>query len=102
MLRDLLPAFSANITGLVHSTESLASKCGYMFAFVNEFDLLPRTDQVYLRSLVDLYRASYDLQPLTVDSISRKGSEAGDQSLDGKSTYTLLPLELCDIIGHPE
>ena len=33
-------------------------------AFVNEFDIVPRVDQVYLRSIIDLYRAGYNLAPM--------------------------------------
>lgn len=36
-----------------------------MFAFVNEYDLVPRADRPYIRSLLDLYRSRHGLPSLT-------------------------------------
>ena len=51
--------------------------------FVNEFDIVPRVDQAYIRSLVDLYRASYDLEPLATKAMTQENAE---------TPYVLPPL----------
>ena len=42
--------------------------CGFVISFVNEFDLVPRADGAYVRSLVDLYRSLYDLPPIQAEA----------------------------------
>lgn len=37
---------------------------GIALSIVNEYDLVPRVDQAYIRSLVDLYRSIYSLPPI--------------------------------------
>jgi hypothetical protein len=39
-----------------------------VLSVVNEFDLVPRADGPYVRSLVDLYRSVYNLPPLQDDA----------------------------------
>lgn len=37
---------------------------GMVLSFVNEYDLVPRSDTDYIRSLVDLYRSYFNLGPV--------------------------------------
>ncbi|KND89963.1 hypothetical protein TOPH_05342 [Tolypocladium ophioglossoides CBS 100239] len=51
------PVTSADVTARAGEQPSV----GWMLAFVNEFDMVPRADQPYTRSIVDLYRTRYGL-----------------------------------------
>ena len=59
--------------------------CGLTLAIVNEYDLVPRTDASYIRSLVDLYRSIYHLHP-----IEGEGSQQSlnVQALKNSSTWS--------------
>jgi hypothetical protein len=41
---------------------------GLILAFVNEYDIVPRADRSYVRSIVDLYRSRYGLGSVTTPS----------------------------------
>ncbi len=58
-----------------------------MLAFVNESDLVPRADQSYTRSLIDLYRVRHGLTRLMESSIpcDASGAQGGE--------YVLPPLD---------
>ncbi|KAK3389151.1 hypothetical protein B0H63DRAFT_94923 [Podospora didyma] len=90
------PTFSTNLTKTLRAEGSLAKIRGHMLAFVNEFDVVPRVDQSYVRSLIDLYRAFYNLGPLMVDAVERPENE-NDQSESSSDSngqaYVLPPLE---------
>ncbi len=62
-----------------------------MLAFVNESDLVPRADQAYTRSLIDLYRARHGLAPLMECSIVCDASD--NTEADGRIPYVLPPLD---------
>ncbi|KAH7128564.1 Alpha/Beta hydrolase protein [Dendryphion nanum] len=80
------PTLSADITKALRSEPKFRNQHGPNIAFVNEFDLVPRADQTYIRSLIDIYRSLYNLEPLMVDAI-RKDNEKVDEH-----SYVLPPL----------
>ena len=49
----------------------LAKRRGLVLSMMNEYDLVPRTDGGYIRSLVDLYRSIYNLPPIQEDTSSQ-------------------------------
>ncbi|UNI16981.1 hypothetical protein JDV02_003363 [Purpureocillium takamizusanense] len=51
------PAVAQNVTDVTKALPNV----GWMLSFVNEFDMVPRADQPYIRSIIDLYRARYGL-----------------------------------------
>jgi hypothetical protein len=59
------PVSTHDITPLLRQYAGQPRKAGLALAVVNEFDLVPRADGPYVRSLVDLYRAKYGLPPIT-------------------------------------
>jgi hypothetical protein len=63
------PTLSVDITEALRTAPSLAAYRGLNLAFVNEFDMVPRADQTCVRSLIDLYRSIYHLEPLMTDAI---------------------------------
>jgi len=66
---------------------------GVVLAFVNEFDLIPRADQAYVFSLIDLYRSFYGLEPMMKDAIQLENTEVLDRiDKPATSDYTLPPL----------
>ncbi|KAK0722629.1 hypothetical protein B0T26DRAFT_674312 [Lasiosphaeria miniovina] len=90
------PTFNTNLTKTLRAEGSLANSRGHTLAFVNEFDVVPRVDQSYVRSLIDLYRAFYNLGPLMADGVECRKNENYDQSESSDSSiqsYVLPPLE---------
>ncbi|KAK3326735.1 Alpha/Beta hydrolase protein [Apodospora peruviana] len=81
------PCLSIDITPILRHSEALAKNHGHTLAFVNEFDIVPRVDQAYIRSLIDLYRASYNLGPLMADAVKQEDKKTPDLP------YVLPPLE---------
>jgi len=75
-----------DITSALHTAPELENIRGFNLAFVNEFDIVPRADQTYVRSLIDIYRFIYKLPPLMEDSICETDGTAQRQS------YVLPPL----------
>lgn len=59
-----------------------------MLAFVNESDVVPRADQAYTRSLIDLYRVKHGLGPLMESSIV---CDAPDHTQAGGGIPYVLP-----------
>lgn len=87
------PVISLNITQLITTSSVLSPNRGVLLAVVNEFDLVPRADQAYVRSLIDLYRSIYSLQPMMNDAIQLKNTDCLDQvDKTETSEYTLPPL----------
>jgi hypothetical protein len=60
------------VFGHLGSLEKSTPNQGLVLSIVNEYDLVPRADQAYIRSLVDLYRSIYHLPPIQDD----RGQEA--------------------------
>jgi len=58
-----LVTFGAAPTVAQDATEATKAlpNVGWMLSFVNEFDMVPRADQPYVRSIIDMYRARYGL-----------------------------------------
>ncbi|KAK3387878.1 hypothetical protein B0H63DRAFT_471070 [Podospora didyma] len=54
------PATSQSLTELCRKQPNV----GLLMAFVNEYDMISRSDKAYLRSIVDLYRSKYGLPPV--------------------------------------
>ena len=64
------PTVTADVQKLLLVNQSSnRSSQGLSLAFVNEFDIVPRADQTYVRSLIDLYRSVYNLPPQMTDAI---------------------------------
>jgi hypothetical protein len=60
------PVTTLDVTKLAKSLPNV----GMVLAYVNEFDLIPRADHDYIRSLLDLYRSSHGLPPVGQDAPS--------------------------------
>ncbi|KAH8591652.1 hypothetical protein B0O99DRAFT_690460 [Bisporella sp. PMI_857] len=82
------PTLTVNITKTLSTAASLEANRGLSVAFVNEFDVIPRADQAYVRSLIDLYRSIYKLEPLMSDTIMRD-----QQVAEPIIKYELPPLD---------
>jgi hypothetical protein len=64
-----------------------------IIAIANEFDLVPRADQAYIRSLIDLYRSVYGLAPAMDGAIGMESINQSSTYVDSEiSSYTLPPL----------
>jgi hypothetical protein len=64
------PVATPNLTPLLKTQP--AELRGMILSFVNEHDLVPRSDTNYIRSLVDLYRSRFNLGP-----VAEHGKTAG-------------------------
>src|SRR5436190_441497 len=62
------PVTQPNLTPRLLDLSHRRDRPGVMLAIVNEYDIVPRADGPYLRSLVDLYRSKYGLPPI-IDSL---------------------------------
>jgi len=80
------PTLSVDITSALHTAPELENIRGFNLAFVNEFDIVPRADQTYVRTLIDIYRSIYKLPPLMEDAIDETDGTAERQA------YVLPPL----------
>jgi hypothetical protein len=49
-----------------------AENRGLILSIVNEYDLVPRVDGAYVRSIVDLYRSIYNLPPIQDDDVQQE------------------------------
>ena len=76
----------------IKTEPSLERNRGLNLAFVNEFDMVCRVDQSYFRSLIDLYRSVYGLEPVMKDEISRKEEKPGVLNIED-TQYVLPPLD---------
>jgi hypothetical protein len=74
----------------LHDALELRNRIGFNLAFVNEFDIVPRADQTYIRSLIDIYRSVHNLPPLMNDAICEHDSNAEN------NTFILPPLVFDD------
>ncbi|KAK3370940.1 hypothetical protein B0T24DRAFT_577929 [Lasiosphaeria ovina] len=54
------PSTSQSVTELCRSQPSV----GLLINFVNEYDMVSRSDKAYIRSILDLYRSRYGLPPV--------------------------------------
>ena len=86
------PILGADITEIIKKEPSLDRNRGLNLAFVNEFDMVCRVDHSYLRSLIDLYRSVYGLNPMMKDEIARKEEKPGVSNMED-TQYVLPPLE---------
>lgn len=90
------PTLSADITEAVKIGSSVERNPGFNLAFVNEFDMVSRVDHSYLRSLIDLFRSVYGLQPGMNDEIVRQEEYPGTPNTDD-THYVLPPLSLPNV-----
>jgi hypothetical protein len=58
------PVATANIAPLVRKLAHVES----VLAFVNEYDMVPRADTPYIRSMIDLYRSKYGMDRVKTDA----------------------------------
>jgi hypothetical protein len=86
------PILSADITEMINTEKSLQRNRGINLAFVNEFDMVCRVDQSYFRSLIDLVRSVYDLDPVMNDEMARK-EEKTETPNSEDIRYILPPLD---------
>jgi hypothetical protein len=84
------PILNTDITEALHAAPELQDRLGVNLAFVNEFDIVPRSDQTYIRSLIDIYRSIYNLPPLMDNAIREPDTNAENNE------YVLPPLEFDD------
>lgn len=71
---------------------------GWMLSFVNEFDMVPRADQLYIRSIIDMYRARYGL-PCCSAQPSRQGTDTAGQIVAPRVLRWALPLPCYQLVG---
>ncbi|KAJ3542503.1 hypothetical protein NM208_g4056 [Fusarium decemcellulare] len=71
------PVTSINVTQMAQDLRQTK----HILAVVNEYDLVSRIDQSYLTSIIDLYRAAYDLPSVSTDVLTTNHSsqDAGRQ-----------------------
>jgi hypothetical protein len=80
---------AVDLSERLQKEKALAPYCGHMLAFVNEFDLVTRADQTYVRSLIDLYLTSYKRPSLMGGPVPIRS-----ESLPGKSDVEEVPFTL--------
>lgn len=78
------PATSPDLTPTLRQISHDRQNPGIMLAIVNEYDVVPRADAAYIRSLVDLYRSRYGLAPITDEAFPTPTPE-GNQTFDASS-----------------
>ena len=66
------PVASFDINPILRQRSKKNSEPGLMVAIVNEYDIVPRVDGPYIRSLVDLYRDTYNLPPISDNPPSKQ------------------------------
>ncbi|KAK5988537.1 hypothetical protein PT974_10020 [Cladobotryum mycophilum] len=98
------PVISSNLTPVLMKF----SNVGWAYAFVNEYDMVPRADQPYIRSLVDLYRSRHGLPCLHMpsDPDVQQSSEhdvakcnvVGDETMERKKHWP-LPAAAYQLVG---
>ena len=86
------PILSADITEIIKTKPSSERNRGINIAFVNEFDMVCRVDHSYFRSLIDLFRSVYGLEPVMNDGIARKDEKPGTPNTED-TQYVLPPLD---------
>jgi hypothetical protein len=62
------PVTSPALPPFLLGNPRVAAHTGIVLSVVNEYDLVPRADGPYVRSLVDLYRSIYNLPPIQDDA----------------------------------
>jgi hypothetical protein len=76
------PVTQPNLNHILHNNRRRTTpNLGLTLAIVNEYDLVSRIDQPYIRSLVDLYRSLFQLGPVPDD-------DDDDDDDNGESTTT--------------
>lgn len=70
---------------------------GLCLSIVNEYDLVPRTDGAYIRSLVDLYRSIYGLPPIQDDSSSHHSENVHAESTLSLPRFSFEKQEMVDM-----
>jgi len=91
-----------DLSQYLHAGHGQNRNIGHILSFVNEFDLVPRTDQPYARSLVDLFRSIYKL-PLAAsesESIAVKG-HTSDAVLSDRVSNNNQPSDLSWTLPQP-
>jgi hypothetical protein len=74
-----------DLTPFITGTGSLS------LAIVNEYDPIPRADNDYIRSLLDLHRSAYGLPKITNEGDSQQKEEAKDEAAPAPVPYWTLP-----------
>ncbi|KAG5787101.1 hypothetical protein H9Q69_013830 [Fusarium xylarioides] len=86
------PVTSTNITEVAQSLPQIR----HIYAIVNEHDLVPRVDQGYITSIINLYRSAYGL-PLSEFNSSTFTNTQGDKKHD---TIWELPAPDFYVVGN--
>ena len=81
------PVVGPKIADLIPHTENR----GLVLSVVNEYDLVPRTDAAYIRSLVDLYRSIYNLPPIQYEDAQKT------QHAPNMDSWSISSSEITDI-----
>jgi hypothetical protein len=88
------PVTSPNVTHLCKQQPNV----GLMLSFINENDMVAKADAPYLRSLVDLYRASYSLPPSRASTTSSLTAPT-QSTLSGVTSIWPLPRPTFQLLG---
>lgn len=75
------PTTQPDLTSSILEAPELANNRGLVLSIVNEYDLVPRADGAYVRSLVDLYRSIYQLPPIQDDENPPSTPDSADFQL---------------------
>jgi hypothetical protein len=78
------PVLSSNLTSFALKSPNV----GFVLAFVNEYDIVPRADRPYVRSIVNLYRSRYGLP-----SVASPGIAPSLEQMEVNSAETSIVLE---------
>jgi hypothetical protein len=79
-----------NLNQILQKSGQNALNLGLTLALVNEYDLVSRVDQPYVRSLVDLYRSLFQLAPVLDDESadSKTISSSAESRTDSEVTLS--------------
>jgi hypothetical protein len=87
-----------NLNQILQRSGTNALNLGLTLALVNEYDLVSRADQPYIRSLVDLYRSLFQLPPVlddesaeseTISSLAESQTDSEATLSQGGKTWSL-------------
>ncbi|KAI4139913.1 MAG: hypothetical protein L6R39_006051 [Caloplaca ligustica] len=77
-----------------------SANCHLHLNFLNEFDVVPRLDRLYVLSLVDLYRSRFALPPVDSDNYFKNLVPREPTLLDRKGAAKIWPLHAA-VYVHP-
>ena len=94
------PFCNTEFTSLTNQTQIKTENCHLHLNFLNEFDVVPRLDKLYVLSLVDLYRSRFGLPPDNTDNDTHDSVPHGYESSDRIGASKTWPLH-APVFVHP-